>query len=235
MEILSTVIPTFSSQWWIYTILTIAIIWISIYFLRKLPEDRLKKWEIGLFIAMMLHEIIWQMYYFSTDTWVAGKVLPLHLCGISKIIGTILLVKYNQYVFEFLLLLGFGGALQAIMTPEITNDEYNLWIHINYYISHGFIFFAGFYQLFVRNRKIEPQAWWRSFFIGLVVLGIVGVINSFIDGNYIYLCEKPNVDNPLLIGPWPYYLTGFLVFGFINIVLFHLLFRWWGGKIKAKS
>lgn len=231
METASTTISSFSGLWWSSTIPTILVIILAIRWLKKLEEEDLVKWERIIFALIIINEIFWQFYYYKSGAWSMEGNLPFHLCDISRLIGAFLLVRYNQYVFEFLILLGFGGALQAIMTPEIGGGHYDTFTHVGYYIAHGLIFFGGFYQLYVRKRKLEKSAWWRSFFIGIIVLGIVGVINKLINGNYIYLCHKPAADNPLLIGEWPYYLLCFLGFGFINIVLFHFLFRWWGRKI----
>jgi uncharacterized membrane protein YwaF len=89
------------------------------------------------------------------------------------------------------------------------------------------------YLFYVKGHRLSKKSWLYNFLKGLIVLAIVGVINYFVNGNYILLCEKPLADNPLLIGPWPYYLSGFIVFGFINIVLFYILFRWWGNRIDS--
>ena len=43
----------------------------------------------------------------------------------------------------------------------------------------------------------------------------------------MFLCEAPNVDNPLLIGGWPYYLIVlefvFFIYGFLILVPFLLI------------
>ena len=60
-------------------------------------------------------------------------------------------------------------------------------------------------------------------FIGVFVTGImlnifaipIGLINFLIwDGaNYMYLCEKPPVSNPMLIGEWPMYIFSLEIIG----------------------
>ena len=40
---------------------------------------------------------------------------------------------------------------------------------------------------------------------------------------YVYKI-KPEVDNILIIGEYPYYYIGFEIFGFLNIMLFYFLF-----------
>ena len=51
------------------------------------------------------------------------------------------------------------------------------------------------------------------------------VINYLIAANYIYLCTPPIASNPLILGPWPYYLIGFEVAGIIHIYLLYKVFR----------
>ena len=36
---------------------------------------------------------------------------------------------------------------------------------------------------------------------------------------------KPIVDNPLIIGDWPYYYIGFEILAVANIILFYYMFR----------
>lgn len=229
------VIETFSGEWWLYTFLASAVIFGILQFFKN-KSDRTKKLAgkvIGSCALLLL--LIWQIHFIYTGTWTAGVSLPFHLCGISKVVGAILLFKYNQRWFEFAVLLGAGGALQAFMTPQLEIDRSTFAI-FEYYFSHGSIILMPLYLFYVLDHRVRERSWIYTFILGIGVLSLVGVINYFVKGNYIYLCEKPLVDNPLLIGPWPYYLSGFLVFGFINIILFYFLFRWWGNRLdKAKN
>jgi hypothetical integral membrane protein (TIGR02206 family) len=197
-------------------------------------QSQQAKDRFGIFLSVFMLAIVFamQLYFIVTDSWEASVSLPLHLCSISKILGAIILVKFNQNIFEFILLMGLGGALQSILTPQL-EIPLSTFALLEYYLGHGMIILMPLYLLHVQGHQLRKKSWWTTFFIGLVVLTIVAIINYFIKGNYIYLCTKPVVDNPLLIGPWPYYLSGFLVFGFINIVLFYFIFSWWGKKLKT--
>ena len=54
--------------------------------------------------------------------------------------------------------------------------------------------------------------------------------NFYIGGNYMYLAQPPQVENPLVIGPWPYYIIGFEVFVVLLLVLLYSL-----SKISLKK
>jgi uncharacterized membrane protein YwaF len=60
----------------------------------------------------------------------------------------------------------------------------------------------------------------------------VGIANRLLDANYMFLCQRPMVDNPLVIGDWPYYLIAFVVAGALHYVVLTLLF--WK-RIKAQA
>lgn len=225
------VIPTFSSDWWLYTILVIIGISSVLYFMRNQSQKAKDRFAIGLSMLAFSLVLALQLYFILSDTWTASTSIPFHLCSISKILGAIILLRFNQTIFEFILLLGLGGALQSIFTPQL-EIPLSTFALFEYYLSHGMIILMPLYLLHVQGHRLRKKSWLSSFFIGLIVLAIVGVINYFIDANYIYLCARPVAENPLLIGPWPYYLLCFLGFGFINIIGFYFLFSWWGNKLK---
>jgi uncharacterized membrane protein YwaF len=41
---------------------------------------------------------------------------------------------------------------------------------------------------------------------------VVMPLNFYIGSNYMYLAEPPQVNNPLVIGEWPFYLLWFEIF-----------------------
>ncbi len=223
-------IPTFSKDWWVYTTIVFFSLVTILYFFGKQKEVIKNSFAIVLSIFAFILVFSLQAYFIFSNSWTASASLPLHLCSISKILGAIILLKFNQSIFEFVLLLGIGGALQSIFTPQL-EIPVSTFALLEYYMSHAMIILMPLYLLHVQGHRVRKNAWWKSFLIGIILLSIVGVINHFLNSNYIYLCTRPEVDNPLLIGPWPFYLSGFLVFGFMNISLFFLLFSWWGRKL----
>ena len=41
----------------------------------------------------------------------------------------------------------------------------------------------------------------------------------------MYLAEKPLVNNPMIIGEWPWYILGFEILGFLHIYIFFRLYK----------
>ena len=93
-----------------------------------------------------------------------------------------------------------------------------------YYISHGGIILSAMYLTFVLGMKPRKLSWWRIFIWSQLLLPIIGFVNWLLSANYMYLCIKPIVDNPLIIGEHPYYYIGFEFIGLLNIILFYYLF-----------
>ena len=47
----------------------------------------------------------------------------------------------------------------------------------------------------------------------------VGLINWITDANYMYICEKPIVQSPFLIGEWPWYILSLEVIGLLMMLI----------------
>jgi uncharacterized membrane protein YwaF len=62
--------------------------------------------------------------------------------------------------------------------------------------------------------NIQPSRYssLKSFLILNILMIIIMPLNFYLGSNYMYLAEPPQVDNPLVIGVWPYYLLWFEVF-----------------------
>jgi uncharacterized membrane protein YwaF len=52
----------------------------------------------------------------------------------------------------------------------------------------------------------------------------VGLTNYLVDANYMFLCQRPLVDNPVIMGEWPWYILGFIVAGALHYIVLTLLF-----------
>jgi uncharacterized membrane protein YwaF len=76
----------------------------------------------------------------------------------------------------------------------------------------------------IKHRGFKPLhgSWLKAFFhIQLAVL-VIGMFNWATGSNYMYLSAPPIVDNPLIIGDWPWYI---LVFEALAFVHFDVLYK----------
>ena len=51
---------------------------------------------------------------------------------------------------------------------------------------------------------------------------IISFVNSVLGGNYWFICQKPGVESPFVIGEWPLYFIGFDMFGILVLGLFYI-------------
>lgn len=212
------------SQIWIWGIVSL---FVTIYILFHFGKNEKLRPNMKIIVAMILlfREVFIQAMELYYGTWSWETSLPLQMCDISKLLAMFLLLKYREWMFVFLMLLGAPGALQSFLTPELTNGS--TWFGIfEYYIGHSAIIAVPLYFFFVEKRLMPKWGWLKAFLIGNGILVIVGFINYLIGANYIYLCQRPMADNPMIIGEWPYYLIGLQVFGFAHIVGLYFLFRY---------
>tara|TARA_Y100000768_G_scaffold377355_1_gene350484 strand:- start:1595 stop:2299 length:705 start_codon:yes stop_codon:yes gene_type:complete len=173
----------------------------------------------------------YQIFY-NPILWDVNHSLPFHLCGISGIVSGFILIRYNQSLYEFVLLLGAPGALWSFLTPQI-NIPNPSFMYYDYFVSHVFIIFAPLYLTLVLNKSPRLGAW-QSVFLktNLLLIPCIFAINIFLyyglgykDVNYIYLMKAPEAENPFIFGKWPLYIFGLQIMGFIHIALIYFLVK----------
>ena len=218
-------IETFSMLWFVTNAITIVIISLTLYYGKNILSSYNEKIKFATIIGaiLLIRVIITHPYQIYVEKWVVESSLPLHLCGISSIISCILLFRFNQFLYEFLVLLGIPGAIQALLTPEFTLGIDNFFL-VEYFVSHGGIILSGLYLTFVLGHRPRIYSWIKVAMYSQILLAIIHCINLFLNANYMYTRIKPIVDNPLIIGEHPYYYIGFEFIGLLNIILFYYLF-----------
>lgn len=60
-----------------------------------------------------------QLWYLTSSGWHAAYALPLHLCSITLLLSVVVLLTRNAHLYEVLYFAGVGGAVQALLTPEL--------------------------------------------------------------------------------------------------------------------
>lgn len=182
-------------------------------------------------IAIILFTQIY--FWLIADIWDVRQSLPLQLCDMSFILCGLALLTRHKFLFEWALLVGFPAAVHSILTPELTRG-FSSFLLFEYYFSHASQILAPLVLTLYFGMRPRIGSWQKVFAAVNVVLAIVFVFDWAFDANYIYLMEKPAVDNPLLVGPWPWYILGVEIAGFVHIILFYWIFRktrWFAPKL----
>ncbi len=178
---------------------------------------KLNVWQVQFIATFMAAltisvELFDDVYRYIDGHWLLVKDLPLHLCGFSTFLSAYALYTRNQMAFEFSFFWGMGGALQAIITPEFSRFYSPYYFYISQ-ISHAIIIINVLWMLCIFKLKIGKYALHRTILLSLFLMIVIGVINFLLGSNYFFVCEKPNVPNPFLIGEWPVYIFFLILFG----------------------
>ncbi|PDH47572.1 MAG: TIGR02206 family membrane protein [Bacteroidetes bacterium MED-G21] len=219
------VIAPFGAEWFFWNILTLFFILLLVLIPRN-KSDKFKSNCTTFFALLMAFEYVFiQSYFVYKGIWTPQDSLPFHLCRLMLFNTIILLFTRNQIAFELLLFIGMVGGFHSLMTPELTHGS-DLVLLIDYFLVHGGLVAAPLYCIFVLGMRPRKMAWLKSFFYLQFFVAVVAIIDYLLGANYMYLAVKPVVNNPFLIGNWPYYIIGLelatLLHAFLVYIPFYL-------------
>lgn len=210
------------------TLACIAIIIIIGYYLSGKHREIFTKFLGVLFFVRF---IFLHGYMVGLGHWDILNSLPLHLCGVSSLVIIFIMFKYNQSMYEYLVLLGIPSAIHSILTPQFING-WDGYYFPEFYLSHGAILLAPLYLSINYGYKLRISSWMTAFRNGLILTLFIGLINltiAYFYGmmpNYLYLCQAPIAENPLLFTTqWPYYFFVLVTFMFIHIIIIYYIFK----------
>ena len=152
-------------------------------------------------------------------------MLPLHLCSTLVWLGAIMLIMKNYQVYEFMYLMGIGGAIQALATPDLGIYGFPHFRFFQTFISHGLIVTSAIYMTIV--EEFRPT--WKSLLRVAIWMNIYAVIiffiNNAIGSNYLMVNGKPDTPSLLdLLPPWPVYILYMEAIGIITVLVLYLPF-----------
>tara|TARA_B100000700_G_C14950160_1_gene811258 strand:+ start:384 stop:1109 length:726 start_codon:yes stop_codon:yes gene_type:complete len=225
-------------QHYMLSIIMLVVCIIVPYFGYKLKNNNYKFFfSIFLIVVAILQEIldytnrivIDELYTLSLD-----KDLPFHLCHFGFYFSLLAIYfkcsknkiseKKVQFLFDIAFAIGFSGALQGILTVDLTDINNTIGV-ITGHLQHSLIILNSIWLIFVYKMRFSIKGI-LNFFIFLNVLVIpLGLINYFLGSNYLFLCTAPAVENPLLFtSEWPYYILIIDVFSIVYMYVLYLPF-----------
>jgi len=157
--------------------------------------------------------------------------LPLHLCNYGLVIAAIGLAARNRFCFETAYFVGATAALQALLTPNF-DDLKNLTEYVVYNTHHSLIILFALWNVIVDGMIPRRGAVARTLLFIVAMMLPVGLANWLADANYMYLCARPEVNNPLVIGAWPWYIVNILAIGWVLMLIAALPMQWLHRRAK---
>jgi len=184
-----------------------------------------KKWAIGLIWFTAIQEILDYLNRMQVRELNLELDLPFHLCHIALLASTIALYNKNKILFESAYFWGVGASFQAIITPDM-NDFDNNFSLLTYYLHHALIIAHVLYLIVVEKMRCRKGSIFRTMVITNLFAAVIYPINLVIGGksNYMFLINKPPVNNPLLIGEWPWYILNLEIIVILYIGLLYIPF-----------
>lgn len=179
---------------------------------------------IALVLAgtLLLNELVWHGYQVWNGSWNVRSSLPLHLCDAAIIVCLVALLTRNRVACELAYFWGFGGSVQALLTPSV-GASFPDYEFFRYFLSHSGIVLIVSYLTFGRRMRPRSGCVLRSTVITGVYTAAVGAVNLLLSANYMFLCGKPPEASLMdVLGPWPWYLASLTAVGALTIALLYL-------------
>ncbi|RLL40620.1 TIGR02206 family membrane protein [Oceanobacillus piezotolerans] len=216
------VFSLFSISHIIMLILALVLCAAMIVFRNDIRRTPLRKWvRVSLIIALILSESTLNIWYFTTGAWDVKETLPLQLCSLSLLFSIVMLITRSYRLFEILYFLGIGGALQALLTPELFYD-FPHYRYFHFFIAHICIILASLYMVAIERYRIKLSSIWKAMIAINSIALIVFFINKWIGANYMFLAQKPS--NPSILDYLPDYPFYIFYLEIIALILFILLY-----------
>lgn len=211
-----------TADWWLMNagFLLASVLVFGYAYLQKSFEKRALMAR-GMAAVMLLNFILHHVYFSIKGSWTLQGNLPLHLCSMSAIIAMYTLYTRSAAAYEFLIYWS-AGAVHSFLTPELTHGN-GTFEMADYCISHGGIILSGLYCSMFLGLRPSKKGWVRVFFLTQLCLPVIGLVNWVTNSNYMYISQRPDADNPLIIGEWPWYILVLEGVMLIHFVVFYYL------------
>lgn len=203
---------------------TLAIIFLfyfsMIFFGEKLSPKGKKITEIIIIFLLLGNETLYYLIAIVDGTFDIRTSLSLHLCGFSVFMVSYTVYTKNKNFFSLCYFWSIG-ALQAILTPDITKSFPSLRF-VQFFSAHGTICFGVIYLIVVEKFRPTWSSLFKTVFITLILIAIVGLFNYTFDANYMFLSNKPAGKNITNFLSDKFYLPQLILVGIIFMILFYL-------------
>jgi hypothetical integral membrane protein (TIGR02206 family) len=221
-----------------HSIALLSIVAFNFYLLRYKEKDEIARRKIRWTMAIILwiNELGWHIWNASIGQWNIQTMIPLHVCSVLVWLGGVMLVTKNYTIYEFTYFMGIGGALQALLTPDLGIYGFPHYRFFQTFISHGLIVTSAIYMTTVEGFR--PT--WKSIgrvFVGMnIYMLIVFFINQAIGSNYMFIAHKPETASLLDVLPeWPWYIIYLELIGMLTCLILYIPFivKDWRAKIRT--
>jgi hypothetical integral membrane protein (TIGR02206 family) len=198
---------------------------LNLFLIRFRNADDKTKSRIRWTLALILwgNEIGWHYWNYAVGTWTIQTMLPLQTCSLAVWFAGFMLLTKNSRIYEFVYLLGIGGAIQALATPGLGIYGFPHFAFFQYFISHGLIITSAIYMSVAEGLRPTWKSLVRVAIWANIYMVFIYFVNSTIGSNYLMINGKPNTPSILdLLPPWPIYILYMEAVGIITFMILYL-------------
>jgi len=216
----------FTTLWWTCILLVCLVITLLLLLPKYFSWAKSKNYSKLLAGILLSNLIIENLYAYTTNNWSIQSNLPLHMCGLSGLMSILLLFNFNTRMAHLVYYWGLTGGFYSLLTPEFDQGDQGFFFY-SYFIGHGGLILTCAYMIIHHKFRPEANSWLKIFLITQIAAIAIGLFNWATGSNYMYLLTPPTVDNPLIIGNWPWYILVFEVLAIVHFYLFYRLSKVW--------
>jgi len=135
------------------------------------------------------------------------EALPLHLCGLSAVLGIMAAAKPRAWMLDALWYLGMPGALLALLFPAPAVSRLQSALNLSYAVTHMLILAIPCVLIAQGMRPGRGKAFRMLLYLNLAALPVYGV-NRLLDTDYFFLMAPPAgtpLEAAFSLG-WPVYI-----------------------------
>jgi hypothetical integral membrane protein (TIGR02206 family) len=197
------------------------------------------RFALVMALCLWANEFAYQLYwFFSARGWAAPTALMLQMCGLSILLIPVMLFSENprarQFLFDILYFWGIGGAIQALIAPDIGSSGFPSYRYVSFFVSHGLIIACTALMAASGSVRLTIRSFVRAFVVtNLLLLPVYGIdqalrlIPPYDAGNYFVLGYPPPTGSVVdvfaeMFGPSPRYLIGLELMGLAVFLALYL-------------
>jgi len=204
--------------------ITLACVAVGFWWHNPSPRAR-RAFRYTLASLLLVVNLSCEVWNWSIGVWSIQTDLPLHLCTAMLYANAVLLLTKSYRLYEFGYFLGIGGAVHALLTPDIAPYGFPHYRYFHYFIGHGASIVAALYMTVVEGYR--PS--WRSFLHVVVGANLytaaLFLLNLWLGSNYMFLMQRPGAPTVLdRLGPWPWYVLAAEPIALVTFLLLYLPF-----------
>lgn len=178
--------------------------------------------SITMAVLLLLQELSLSLVRIHWGVWDISTSLPLQLCGAAVIMSAILLITKNYRIYEIVYFWSLSGAIQALLQPNLTRFGFPHYRYFQFFFSHGMILATAIYFTVSYGYRPTKKSIVRAFVFTNIYALVIGAFNLLVDGNYMFLCHKPETASLMdVMGPWPVYIIPLEFMALISYLFYY--------------